>query len=255
MQKEEKPFAGYALFDMDQTLVPWDMQMYFCNYVLQREGWRRLYLLVFVPFLPLAKFLGDGTMKRIFFSFLCGMRRDHLEALCEDFVADCIPSICYEEVLAEVEKNKQAGRVTVLNSASPEFYAVAMGKAMGFDYAYASKMIVEDYMPLFPDIDGGNNKGAVKLGRMTHLFPEGFDPAAGDVLENSIGYSDSHADLPMLRICEKKVIVHPTAKLQAAADADGSADWQLVQPARPTANKKEWLRACLKQILGCYQTH
>jgi len=35
MLKKQK--VGYALFDLDQTIVPWDTQLSFCNYVLKRE--------------------------------------------------------------------------------------------------------------------------------------------------------------------------------------------------------------------------
>lgn len=50
--------GGLALFDLDQTLVPWDTQLLFCNCVLREEPWRRVYLLVFLPFLPLVHVLG-----------------------------------------------------------------------------------------------------------------------------------------------------------------------------------------------------
>ena len=45
---------GVAVFDLDGTLLAWDTQLLFCQFVLRREGWRRCYLLLFLPLLPLA---------------------------------------------------------------------------------------------------------------------------------------------------------------------------------------------------------
>ena len=61
---------GVALFDLDQTLVPWDTQLLFCNWVLRHEPIRRLFLLILLPFLPLSLVLGSEGMKRVFLSFL-----------------------------------------------------------------------------------------------------------------------------------------------------------------------------------------
>lgn len=44
----------FAFFDLDHTLLPFDTQALFCNFILQREGWRRVWLLWFLPCVPLA---------------------------------------------------------------------------------------------------------------------------------------------------------------------------------------------------------
>ena len=82
------PPRGFALFDLDHTILPFDTQVYFCNFVLKKEGWRRLYLLLFLPLAPLAAI---GVMplrmaKRIFSSYLWKMPRARLEALVQEFV-------------------------------------------------------------------------------------------------------------------------------------------------------------------------
>jgi hypothetical protein len=61
----------YGLFDLDQTLVPYDTQLLMCNRVLRTEGWRRLYLLLFVPVavLGVCKLVSVTTMKRVFLSY------------------------------------------------------------------------------------------------------------------------------------------------------------------------------------------
>ena len=64
---------GYALFDLDQTLIPWDTQLLFCNFVLKRMPLRRLYLLTLLPLLPFYKLLGSDGLKRVFLNYLWGL--------------------------------------------------------------------------------------------------------------------------------------------------------------------------------------
>ena len=67
-----------ALFDLDQTLLPYDTQALFCNYVLRRQGWRRMYLAAFLPVAPLraAGAVSTRTLKRVFLSYLRRMPPD-----------------------------------------------------------------------------------------------------------------------------------------------------------------------------------
>ncbi len=40
---------SYAFFDLDHTLLPFDTQALFCNFVLRRERWRTWRHVTFVP--------------------------------------------------------------------------------------------------------------------------------------------------------------------------------------------------------------
>ena len=40
----------YAFFDLDHTLLPFDTQALFCNFVLRRHPWRIVLHLWFIPF-------------------------------------------------------------------------------------------------------------------------------------------------------------------------------------------------------------
>ena len=237
---------GVALFDLDQTLVPWDTQLLFCNWVLRHEGIRRLYLLIFLPFLPLAHFLGSEGMKRVFLSFLLGMKRERVEELVKSFVERYVPSEFYGELLEEVAKEKAKGRLTVLASASPEIYAKPIGEALGFDVSFGTRVEFGDTMPLFPDFTRGNNKGAVKVAR--------FEEELGLVTEggkfaNSAGYSDSKADLPMLELCEEVTAVHPEGSYAERAEREG---WRVMTPPRPWKDRRAFGIASLKMMLGVW---
>ena len=234
---------GVALFDLDQTLVPWDTQLLFCNWVLRHEPIRRLFLLILLPFLPLSSVLGSEGLKRVFLSFLWRMKRERLEELVQSFVERYVPSEFYESVLEESAKERERGRRLVLVSASPEFYARPIGEALGFDASYGTRVEFGDVMPLFPDFIGGNNKLEVKVQR---LLEEGEIEHVG-VQDDSAGYSDSTVDLPMLFLCEEVTVVNPRERLLEVAEANG---WRVVRPVRPFGSKRQMAWRCLKQVWG-----
>ena len=244
----ENAHNGYALFDLDQTLIPWDTQLLFCNFVIRKEPLRVLYLLGFVPFSPFAKWLGPETMKRIFLNYLAGMDANKLDKYAREFV-DCLGGQdIYDSVREELDKHRENGQMVILNSASPEIWVKYIAEKLGVEHYFGTQVDINKRVRLFPDIIGKNNKGKVKIGRMKHLFPKGWQD--GDVLPNSCGYSDSHADLPMLMLCERNVMVHPTKKLQIEGEKFG---WSLVQPMRPTQGRRAFAIACARQALGLYR--
>tara|TARA_B100001109_G_scaffold253042_1_gene250092 strand:- start:1389 stop:2138 length:750 start_codon:yes stop_codon:yes gene_type:complete len=240
---QQKRTGGLALFDLDQTLIAWDTQLLFCNWVLRKEPLRRLYLVVFVPFLVLSKVLGSEGMKRIFLSFLWRMPRQQLEDLVEEFVAYHVPRSFYPSMLEVLAEERAKGRRLVLVSASPEFYARPLGEALGFDASYGTRVEFEGFMPLFPDFTGGNNKKEVKVSR---LLEEG-EIVENEVQKNSSGFSDSTVDLPMLELCEEVTVVNPGEKLWEIAESRG---WETVRPSRPFSSRRAMAFRCLRQICG-----
>ena len=238
---------GYALFDLDQTIVPWDTQLLFCNFILKRERVRTLYLLGFIPFAPFAKMLGPETMKRVFLNYLAGMDAQILDDYAREFVNELMPQGLYDEVVEMVKSHQSNGELTVLNSASPEIWVKYIAEKLGFDHYFGTRVAVGKRVRLFPDIIGGNNKGEAKIPRMLELFPSDWNE--GDILPRSHGYSDSHADLPMLMLCERNTMVHPTGKLREVGEKLG---WTQVRPSRPTKGKLEFAIACAKQAVGMY---
>ncbi len=245
------PPRGFALFDLDHTILPFDTQVYFCNFVLKKEGWRRLYLLLFLPLAPLAAMgvMPLRTAKRIFSSYLWKMPKARLDELVQEFVDTIFEKVAYPEILNEIERNRDGGRILVLNSASPAFYVEAIADKLGFDHWYATELEVSDPMPLVPRVLGPNNKHGAKIDAMKGELPAGFDAAAGDVLPDSIGYTDSTADLPLLSICKRGVIVHPGEELAAKGEENG---WSVRKPERPYATSTGGKCATILQMLGLY---
>ncbi|MBP7949298.1 MAG: HAD-IB family hydrolase [Verrucomicrobiales bacterium] len=242
---------AFAFFDLDQTLVPWDTQALFCRHVLRREGWRRAYLPVFAPVVPLAavKLVRSRGLKRVFLSYLWRMPLERLARHVEEFVSEAVLPIVYPEVRAELERHRSEGRITILNTASPDIYAENIAAALGFDHCFATRVPLpaSGRVPFCPRIAGPNNKREAKLSAMRHLLPPGATDPGAPPLADSFAYSDSHADLPMLRLAEHPVMVHPDKTLAAIGRPSG---WRELHPPRPFAGRWGYRLGCLRQAVG-----
>lgn len=213
---------GVALFDLDGTLLAWDCQLLFRDFVVRREPWRRVFLLCFLLCAPLAPLLGKARMKRVFLAFLWRMPEDKL-ALCFRDFADSVMPLIYPEARDWIESHRAAGDLLVLTSASPEGYVGEIGERLGFDIRLGT---VVRHGPLIPPLH--NHKGAAKVERLRAILPE--DCFRNGRIASSHGYTDSTADLPMLAVCEKATVVNPKARLETLARDHG---WNVVRTALP----------------------
>ena len=195
-----------VLFDMDGTLFAGDSQLRFARHVLRKWWWRRLYLLLVLPGFVLRglRLVSLCFAKRLFLSYAWGMRRDVLLAECRAFVQQELLPAMFPEVLAELRRHQAAGHVTVLCSASPEWWVSLVGEALGFSLSIGTPVPLPDKLPLLPRIPSpGNNRGAAKLSRL----------AALGITSADFAYSDSAADIPMLSIATHTVLVNPSPAL------------------------------------------
>ena len=233
------PPPGIALFDLDGTLLPWDCQLLFRDFVTRRHPWRRVFVLLFLLLAPLAPLLGTARMKRVFLAFLWRMPEDQLAASFRDF-ADSVMPLIYPEVRDALEQHRAHGHLLILASASPEGYVREIGTRLGFDISLGT---VVHYGPLFPDLV--NHKGRAKVARLHAILPDHC--FSGDKLIHCHGYSDSSADLPMLALCDAATAVNPDPHLESVASANG---WNVVRPHRPWTSKTDRALRSLGLLLG-----
>lgn len=235
-----------ALFDMDGTLFPGDSQLRFAGRILSRHPWRRLYLLLLLPCALLAalRIIRTERMKRIFLSYLYRMPLEQIAQESEAFAKENIRPILYPDVLQRLRDHQAAGDRCILVSASPDFYTEPIGRMLGFDDIIATPFVMQPLMPLVPAIEPpGNNKGGTKLMRLRNkgiIPPEGKTP-------DSICYTDSRADLPMLSVCEQGVLINPSEQL---ANQSSENNWQIIRQPLPWRGKGAFLAFILKNIIG-----
>ncbi len=224
-----------ALFDMDGTLFSGDSQLRFARWILRRHGWRRLYLFLLVPcgILRALRLFDTPRMKRAFLSYAYGMKKEELLAECRAFVQQELLPATFAPVLERLKAHQQAGDTTVLCSASPHWWVQFYGEALGFTHTMGTPVELGERVELFPAISSpGNNKGANKLLRLAEL----------GITRADIGYTDSRADLPMLSICRRAVLIHPSDKLIAAVP-----DGKIMTPPG-SVNKFSFTLSCLLGI-------
>jgi HAD superfamily hydrolase (TIGR01490 family) len=239
MNLSDKPPTGIALFDMDGTLLAWDCQLLFRHHVLSEEPLRVFTVPLFLKFLPFAGVLGTENLKRIFHSFLWKMPPDRLTELSESFAKRLLPSI-YPELKSAIDRHRAAGHLTILTSASPQCYVAEVGKLLGFDLSLGT---IFENNALFPDLV--NHKGENKVTRLCEMLPSSY--FRDGKLIHSHGYTDSTADLPMLKICDTATVVNPKPALTALAGQHG---WIILRPALPWKSNFEKSWRVLLLLLG-----
>ena len=100
-------------------------------------------------------------------------------------------------------------------------------------------------MVRFPEIDGTNNKYEAKLKAMRHLMPTDLSLP----LPGAWAYSDSKADLPLLRFVENPVTIQPDPFLKAIAEHE---HWPILTPPRLHTTRAAFHRDCALQALGLF---
>ncbi|MBR5213664.1 MAG: haloacid dehalogenase-like hydrolase [Akkermansia sp.] len=196
------------LFDMDGTLFAGDSQLRFCRWVLRKHGWRRLYLAAVAPcgILRGLHIFNTERMKRAFLAYAWHMPTEQLMQHCREFVQQEIIPALYPPVLEKLRAHQAAGDTTVLCSASPDWWTQLVGQTLGFTHTIGTPTETFERVPFMPSIPApGNNKGANKLVRLAEI----------GITHADIGYTDSAADLPMLSICDRAVLVNPKATFAA----------------------------------------
>ena len=250
MVKAMSAKRGYAFFDLDHTLLPHDTQALFCNYVLKRERWRTLLHLQFVPFalLKAVGLISTLRAKRAFLGYLWRMPLRKLQGYTADFARTSVLPWTYEEVMNEVERHRNEGRVLVLNTASPDFCARDVAEVLGFDHCVATKTRLTDPMALHPVISE-NNKREEKIEAMRAEVPGVVELTAEERNDHCYAYSDSAADLPLLEFGGNAVLIHPAPHL---ATLGIRREWSLMHPQRPYGSRLGNLLAIARQVLGLY---
>jgi len=138
----------------------------------------------------------------------------------------------------------------ILTSASPYLYVKYIGEKLKFDHTFGTMVGESDFFPLIPKIED-NNKSKVKTQRLSHWLNLNSIPNSFP-LPNSTAYTDSRADLPLVEITEKAVLVNPSEKLQDAVANDLKKPYTVYTPSRPFSNDWEHFCSAVLKLFGLY---
>jgi HAD superfamily phosphoserine phosphatase-like hydrolase len=204
-----------AIYDMDRTITRRGTFTPFLIFSAKRQPSRLLMLPVFFAALlgyPL-KIFDRKTLKQIGFKLILGktMKAEALTARAWDYAAHVCARNIYDQAVAQIAADKADGRVLVMATASPDFYAKEIGARLGFDHVLGTvqgRVSNGDYSA---QIESDNCYAVEKLRRIEEWLP--FPRAECHIRF----YSDHHSDEPVFAWADEQIATTPNAKLRAMA--------------------------------------
>jgi len=198
------PYAPLVVFDFDHTLYDGDSGGHMILWAIRRHWWRKLVALLATPVLgPMVAWL--PTRRRGISGYLwigtVGLhRRRELDALIDAYVsanAERIRRRLLPVALEVLHRHRKAGdRVLVATGAPPELARAILDFVAHEDLPVIGSLMTPFLGGLVTDVHcHARNK-------MRMIWDAGYDRIA-------VAYSDSSADLPLLKAAEKPVVVNP----------------------------------------------
>jgi len=214
--------VSLAIFDLDNTLIADDSDFLWGQFLVDHGIVDKDYYESVN-----AKFYEDykeGTLDIVeFLGFSLAPLAMHdvnqLHEWREAFVESIIKPITLKAAHTLVERHREAGDTLLVVTATNRFVTEPIVKLYGIEHLLATT----------PEMKHGQYTGkfigkpCFQEGKITHLQQWLAD--TGHTLEDSYFYSDSHNDLPLLRLVDHPVAVDPDVKLREAAE---NASWPII---------------------------
>jgi phosphatidylglycerophosphatase C len=198
--------APLVVFDFDHTLYDGDSGGHLFAWMVHRAWWRRLLALLIAPvFAPLIAFLPTrrvGISGFVWAGSVGLHRRRDLDALIDRYVllhTETIRRRLLPVALEVLHRHREQGdRVVVATGAPPELARAILSFVAHEDLPVVGTLV-------------GPRMGAVVAVRHCHAeMKMTMLREAGFTAPVAIAYSDSIADLPLLRAAARPVVVNPT---------------------------------------------
>ena len=219
-----------AFFDLDKTVIARASMVAFGK-PLYREGLisrRTVLRALYGQLVYLHLGASEEKLARIRESALKltrGWEQVRISEIVRDALEAVVEPIIFAEALELIEEHKQAGRLVLIVSASPEEIVAPLAEYLGADEAIASRARVED----------GRYTGEMERYAYGPFKVDAMREAAerhGIDLADSYAYSDSYTDVPMLEAVGHPVAVNPDRVLLKLARERGWEVRQFVRPVR-----------------------
>jgi HAD superfamily hydrolase (TIGR01490 family) len=213
----------FALFDLDHTLLSGDSDVLWCDW-LMHQG-----LLERASFEPRNAAMEAGykagtvsvhEFSGFYVGTLAGRTPAQWEPLRQRFLADEIAPRIPEVARAQVRSHQQAGHTVVLTTATNRVIAELTAAHLGIEHLIATDCELGPDGAYTGRVQGLPNMREGKVVRLREWLS-----ARGLALEtlDSVAYSDSMNDAPLLQAARRAVAVDPDARLAALAAERGWA--------------------------------
>ncbi len=193
-----------AIFDLDGTLLEDNSSYSFCHYLYKQGVFTRFDMLYCFFLYGWHHYFGLslwGLHEKIFNRLFRGRSFDALSLYVPAFLQERLK--WYAPALDKLKQFQKEGIETFIFSSSPFFLVRPIAERIGVHYVVATEYSLDNQGRLLAitNLVDGNKKREV------------LDSMEGE----SIAFSDSHLDLPLLEGAEEAVVVNPTRKLSKVA--------------------------------------
>lgn len=211
-----------ALFDLDNTLLTDDSDFLWGCFLVEKalvdktaydEANRRFYTDYKNGTLDIFAFLAFSLKPLTQYS------NEELSAWHKEFMQQYIIPVMTQKGMAQIKKHQDMGDTTVIITATNRFVTGPIAEAFGVD-----ELIATD-----PEIIDGRYTGKVagtpcfQEGKVTRL-DQWLESTSHD-LQDSVFYSDSHNDLPLLEKVTTPIAVDPDKQLKVIAE---EKNWEII---------------------------
>ena len=217
---------GFALYDMDGTVIKGDSILPMVRYAIKTKFARKTHL----PVLAWAfaayslRLVSDTRAKEIAIAFLRGKTAEQVRAFAEGFCRDVLQKRIFPGARAEIKKCREAGLRILLVTASPDFYLQPLVKELDLDGIIGTRADVTPEGVYTGHIAGLNCRHLEKPLRIAeYLAAGGYELDT----ESSCAYGDSGHDWPMMSLTKHPVAVNAKKSLLHRCGDCRRVNWTL----------------------------
>lgn len=213
----------FAIYDLDRTIL---IRPTFTLFLFWAAATERPWRLLLVPLWLLlaagyALHLYDRNgFKPAAIRLMLGknLSAERMKILAQRFADWRIPADVAPGAKAAIARDRAEDYRLIMATAAPEFYACALGRALGFDAIIASRHARRDDGSWQPQMIGENCYGPEKARRVAEWMAA---HAADGAPSHIRAYSDHPSDAALFTMANEAVLVGRGAKLAALAARNG----------------------------------
>lgn len=177
-----------VIFDLDDTFVSCNSTYDFIKYYFLKNNRKKLFWFYIFYFL---NFFVDRRKRTI--NLLKGEPKEKLENEARVFIKKLLNGYIHPEMLEKYRELKEKGYKTFLISASLDFLVNLLGKEIGFDESFGSKLLFDQNNKCLGSFET-DVKGKKEIFLFQKLKKEEID------FENSYCFSDNNDDLNLMKL-------------------------------------------------------
>lgn len=212
----------FAIYDLDRTILRTPTFTLFLFWAAATNGVWRLFLAPLWLLLALGHALNlydRSRFKPAAITLLLGrsISAARMQRLAQRFSAWRIPADVAPGAKAAIDQDRREGYRLIMATAAPEFYAKALGDALGFEAVIASQHKRDADGNWLSAMDGANCYGAEKGRRVAAWLSENSQQGAHHIR----AYSDHPSDAALFALADEAILVGRGGKLAVLARKEG----------------------------------